>query len=229
MNIGIIIVCRYDSMRLPGKILHKIQGKEVLTYIYERLLKVKHPANIVIATSTEESDQPIVNFCKKLKIQYFQGDKMNVAKRVLDCAYKFNFDYFVRINGDNVFTDPHIIDIMLEIALEKNYDFVSNVKCRTFPSGMSVEIIKKDYYKEMFNRFSKPEHFEHVTLFLYETQNNRRHYYMMNDICPLAKNLHLALDDKGDLRFISMIIGRMKKPHTEYNIREIYDLSKNGS
>ena len=37
MKIGIIILCRYDSNRLPGKILKRINGKPVLNYIIERL------------------------------------------------------------------------------------------------------------------------------------------------------------------------------------------------
>ena len=42
MKIGAIVICRYNSSRLPGKILKKINGKPILTYIIERLKCVQN-------------------------------------------------------------------------------------------------------------------------------------------------------------------------------------------
>ena len=50
-KIGAVILCRYNSTRLPGKVLIKIAGKEALGYVYERLLKVMPSENIVVETS----------------------------------------------------------------------------------------------------------------------------------------------------------------------------------
>ena len=41
---GLIILCRYNSTRLPGKILKEINGKTILKYIYERLSKINCPS-----------------------------------------------------------------------------------------------------------------------------------------------------------------------------------------
>ena len=53
---GLIILCRYNSNRLPGKILKEINGKTILKYIYERLSKINLNHEIIIATSNLESD-----------------------------------------------------------------------------------------------------------------------------------------------------------------------------
>ena len=116
MKIGIIVLCRYNSSRLPGKILLKISGKTILQHIIDRLLCVKGGYPICVATSSEIDDKPIIDYCKGNNIKFFDGSKKNVASRFLNCAKANNFDYATRINGDNLFTDPLIIEDMINIA-----------------------------------------------------------------------------------------------------------------
>ena len=120
MKIGLIILCRYNSSRLPGKILKQINGKEILTYIYERLLLSNYSNQIVVATSNNSDDDIIEEFCKTNQINCYRGSKDNVAQRFLDCATAFRFDYAVRINGDNILLDSHLIDKLVEISLKEN-------------------------------------------------------------------------------------------------------------
>ena len=65
---GIIILCRYNSSRLHGKIMKRINGKEILTYILERLAVLEEEYPIVVCTSIEKSDDPIVDYCKKIRL-----------------------------------------------------------------------------------------------------------------------------------------------------------------
>ncbi len=227
MKIGIIIVCRYDSKRLRGKILKNIQGKEVLIYIYERLKKVSFSNDIVVATSRESDDDEIAGFCDEHKINCFRGSKKDVSDRILHCAEEYDFDYFVRICGDNIFADYKLIDKMVKIAIENKYNFVSNLKNRTFPEGISVEILKTEFFKKIVRFFKTTEEKEHVTLYLYNHESEMKGFrYFYNDFCPEAKNIKLSLDDTNDLDFITTIIKNMKKKHTEYLLKDIYELSK---
>ena len=81
MKIGAIVICRYNSSRLPGKILKKINGKPILTYIIERLKCVQNLDDFIVATSINTTDQPIVDYCIKNQIKYFRGSLENVAER----------------------------------------------------------------------------------------------------------------------------------------------------
>ncbi|MFH1868825.1 MAG: hypothetical protein ABH843_07630 [Candidatus Omnitrophota bacterium] len=226
MKTGIIIPARYDSKRLPGKVLEKINGKEVLLYIYERLKMISRIKDIVVATSSEESDNRIAEFCLKNYIECFRGPKDDVAARMLDCANSYGFDYFVRINGDNIFADFSVIEQMIEIATKGGYDFVNNVNGRTFPAGMSVEILNSLFYGNIIKHFKGHKYNEHVTSYLYEHEPEMNSFVFLNTICPEAKYIKLALDDDNDLRFIEWIVGKMKRSHTSYSLKEIYELSK---
>ena len=225
MKVGIIVICRYNSSRLPGKILKKINGKPLLSYIIERLQLSIYHENIVIATSNQITDAPIVEYCQKHDIPYFKGDLKNVSQRFSDCMHFFKFDYGVRINGDNIFTDPKLVDQAISLALENNYDFVSNVKGRTFPTGMSVEVVSSEFYKEQILNFREDRHFEHVTLYFYENEWAGNFLFFTNEEMPEAKGLKMAVDTTNDFNFVSSIIKKMEKPHFSYDwtaITKIY-------
>ncbi|MDN5199976.1 hypothetical protein QQ008_01355 [Fulvivirgaceae bacterium BMA10] len=223
MKIGIIILCRYSSSRLPGKILKKINGKTILERIVERLEKVSKAHQVIVATSDEQSDDAIEIFCHDNDIPVFRGDLDNVAKRFLDCALHHELDYAIRINGDNIFADPVIIDQMIEILDDRSYDLVTNVPERTFPIGMSVEILKTSFYQQILKKFTTKDYLEHVTLYLYDHPTAGDFFYFYNKTCPQAKGLKLAVDDAFDLENISRIISELEKSKSFYSLTEIYD------
>ena len=60
-----IIQARYSSKRLPGKVLLDLENKPMLQWTIDRLSKSKCITKIIVATSSELSDNPIEEFCKK--------------------------------------------------------------------------------------------------------------------------------------------------------------------
>ena len=62
-----IIQVRFNSKRLPGKALLKINDKTVLENIIERLKKSKSVKKIIVSTSNKKSDDPIVIFAKRIR------------------------------------------------------------------------------------------------------------------------------------------------------------------
>lgn len=227
MKIGIIVICRYNSSRLPGKILKEIEGKPLLSYILERLDQSEHKENIVIATSDQTTDNPIVEYSQVHGIPYFRGDLNNVSQRFADCMSHFNFDYGVRINGDNIFTDAKLVDKAIDLICLQNYDFVSNVKGRTFPTGMSVEVVNADFYRKISKKFTKERYREHVTLYFYEHEDAGNFLFFTNDEMEEAKGLKMAVDTQEDFNFVSEIIKNMDKPHYSYDWKAITRIYKN--
>jgi len=221
MKIGIIVLCRYDSIRLPGKILKKIQGKTILSHILDRLHKVRSAHQIVVATSTQKPDDIIQAHCYDYGIPCYRGDLLNVAERFLSCSKAFQFDYAVRINGDNLFTDPALIDLMINQATSGNFDFISNVPERTFPYGMSIEILKTDFYATILPRFNLERYHEHVTLYLYEHEELGKRQYFYNTICPGLKGENLAIDNDKDLSLAEKIFARLSHLDKEFGLKEL--------
>ena len=174
---GIIILCRYNSSRLHGKIMKRINGKEILTYILERLAVLEEEYPIVVCTSIEKSDDPIVDYCKKNQIDYYRGDLNNVALRFLNCAQEHGFENAVRINGDNLFLDAGLIKNMILLKESSKVEFVSNVKERTFPKGISVEIVSTAFYQKEFQNFENSD-LEHVMTYFYRLNEEHTRYVL---------------------------------------------------
>ena len=223
MRTGIIILCRFDSIRLPGKILKPIIGKPILSYILERVALVDPHLKIIVATSNEQSDDPIESYCQDNQISIYRGSKLNVAHRFFFCAEKANLDFAIRINGDNIFTDPIIIRKMIEFSHTGHYNFLSNVQGRTFPPGISVEMVNVQVMKKNISMFNDYEQ-EHVMPFFYKNLPENQILYYKNSEFKYPKGLHLALDTKNDFNKIESIIQSMSKPHWTYSTKEIINL-----
>jgi sialic acid synthase SpsE/spore coat polysaccharide biosynthesis protein SpsF (cytidylyltransferase family) len=225
MKIGIIVLCRYGSKRLPGKILRELRGRTVLGHILDR---VRHGAGtipVVVATSTDASDDPIANYCRRSLVPCFRGPLADVAQRFADCAESYGWDFAVRINGDNLFADPDTLRSMLAIARTERYDFISNVPGRTFPFGTSVEILRVAFYRQMMANVSEAEHREHVTSWLYQNPESGQRFVYENDSVPHAGGLQLALDTEQDLQRAEQILARMDRAPASYDLASVVRLA----
>lgn len=224
MKIGVVIICRFNSTRLHGKILKEINGKPILGYIIETLLTIFDKSDLVIATSNEKSDNIIEKYCNDKFLKCYRGDLMNVSKRFLDASLNSDFDYSIRINGDNLFLDKDLIYKLIQIAKNGDFDFISNVKGRTFPKGMSVEVVKIETFKKAINEFTDPDDFEHVTKYIYENEEKFNCYYHYNHRVPQAAGIQLAIDTIEDFEVASKILEYYKGNHTELGLEELFNI-----
>lgn len=202
---GVVVLCRYDSSRYPGKILKNVHGRTVLDHICARLIDYFSVDQLVVATSSETSDDPIAIHCEEKGYKLFRGSKNNVAERFIQAAEFGGFDIAARVNGDNFFALPSLIDDSFSLLLSQSLDFVSNVPERTFPMGMSVEILRIEFLRKCLPLYSELRHKEHVTLWLYENQEVGRRLYCQNEQYPYLKGVNLAFDTPEDLELINYI------------------------
>jgi len=210
MKVGIIILCRFNSSRLPGKILKEIDGKAILQHVIDQLDETVEKTHIVVATSDQSSDDQIADYCNENNINIYRGSLANVAERFLNAALKFEFDFAFRVNGDNLFINNPLISKMIELAQTGNYDFISNVPGRTWGYGMSLECVRTDFYKTIFIDFKTDHHFEHVTIYLYENETLGNRKYILNETYHNLKNQQLAIDTPEDFKKLSLLYQQLK-------------------
>ena len=66
-----LIQARLNSTRLPGKVLKKINGKESIIFMVDRLNKCKNIEDTIILIPRGKKDDRLYNFLKKKKIKSF--------------------------------------------------------------------------------------------------------------------------------------------------------------
>lgn len=222
MKIGAIVQARLSSKRLPGKVLKPVAGKTLLLYIIERLEHCKGIESIVVATSSEKSDNPVNLFCQDYNIPCVRGSLEDVAGRFFDAIQQYPWDAFVRINGDSPLIDQTLIDKGIDLFHRNNVDIVTNVFPRSYPPGQSVEIIRSDAFRQTYPLMNKQEYFEHVTPYFYQNSTRFTIFNFRSDVD--YGNLHLSVDTPEDFLLFSEIISTMTRPHWEYLLPEIHEI-----
>lgn len=221
-SIGVVILARYSSSRLPGKALMEIEGKKVLRHILDRLLKVIPIEKIILATSDLASDDALEQFALMEGIKCHRGSLKKVGERFYEAAQILDCDYTIRMNGDNIFLDPEILSQMMTKAGQGNFNFLSNVKGRSFPKGMSVEIVRNSYYAQHLEQIKADDYCnEHVMACLYQEPVPEDHYYQVNEALPKAAGIQLALDTPEDLERTKYMLARI--PVGDYTLRSTFE------
>ena len=105
-----IIQARYESSRLPGKVLRDIAGQPMLAWVVERTQRALTLDNVVVATTTKVSDDTIYSLCLERGYPCFRGSSQDVLDRYYQTAKAFDADIIVRITADCPLIDPHVID-----------------------------------------------------------------------------------------------------------------------
>jgi len=195
-----ILIVRLDSKRLPKKCFLPIfRKKNILECIILQLLKIKNLEKPILAIPNDKINDPLEKFALKNDIKFFRGKKNNVAQRVLDCANFVRADYILRINGDSPIVDKNLISNVINNKKFAQFYYHSNIITRTYPYGISVQIIKKNFLKKLLLRNKNKNYLEHITP-LFEDRKYFKFYksYTLKEHLPWKKNI--TLDTETDYK-----------------------------
>jgi spore coat polysaccharide biosynthesis protein SpsF len=164
---AIIVFARLDSARLPGKALMLVAGKCLLDRVVDRCKATPGSPKVIVATSDREIDDPIAHHMSSRGGLLFRGAAKDVAGRALACADAHDLDRFARVSGDSPFIDPDLIAHCLARSRQGGAELVTNVFPRTYPNGVSVEVITTVAMRRIVAATADPEDLEHVTRYAY--------------------------------------------------------------
>ena len=212
------------STRLPGKVLKTVLNKPLLEYQVERLRRVKLADEIVIATTTNEMDQPIIGLCKKMKVQVFRGSEQDVLARYYGAALTYNAAVVIRVTSDCPIIDPQVIDRVISLYNVNfpKYDYVSNRLQPSYPRGMDTEVFSFKALKEAYSEARNEPEREHVTPFIY-WQPER--YKLGNVAYVQDESKHRwTVDTEDDFKLITIILESLYPHYREFNLEDILAL-----
>lgn len=200
-----IVQARMGSTRFPGKVLERVNGETVLEYMTKRLAKSRKIDTIIVATSNKPLDDAIADLCQKIDCEVFRGSEEDVLDRFYQCSLKYpDYDAIIRVTGDCPLIDPVVIDEVISLFEDGNYDYANNVDpTPTFPDGLDTEIFTRQaLFKAVKDSSSKKDR-EHVTLFMRNSAEFKRAYVFANED---HSNIRLTLDNPEDLEVIKFLV-----------------------
>lgn len=220
------IEARMTSTRLPGKPLLKIKNFTVLEYLVNRLKYAPSISDIVLATTTNDEDDPLVKLAKKINVNVFRGSETNVMDRVIKAAESIEGDLIVQITGDCPLIDPRIIEETIKIYNTHDVDYVSNTIKRCYPDGMDTQVYSLKTLKKSASMTKDPLDQEHVSLHIRNNPKIFKHLHLLAPPELFWPSLGLTLDEKGDYLLIKKIIENLHKKNNIFSCFDIINFLK---
>lgn len=118
------ITVRTASSRLPKKALLRLKGKSVLEHVIDRAKCARLPSEIIVCTTTLEEDDAIEKIAEENGVACYRGSSQDKLARWLGAARQYGVDYFVTVDGDDLFCDADLVDRAIEQARATSCDFI---------------------------------------------------------------------------------------------------------
>lgn len=208
-----------SSSRLPGKVLKEINGMPMIYWQLNRIAKARSVDKIVVATSTDTSDNPLAEFLISQKVDFVRGSLSNVKERFDLALREFPADSFIRLTGDCPLVMPSLIDQLAANFDSAEVDYLSNTIIPTFPDGLDIEIVASDAFKRLGdNGLSKAE-MEHVTYGLYSRLGKFRVQNFANT--QDLSDLRWTVDYQEDLDFVRQVFKHFQGKETSFTYDDL--------
>ncbi len=149
MEFRVIIPARYNSSRLPGKVLLDIKGKPMLQHVYERAME-SGADSVVIATDDQRVSKVAQGFGAKVCMT--SPEHQSGTERIAEAALTLDYspdEIIVNLQGDQPLMLPQAIRQVAE-DLEKHDNVKVSSICERFTDG--ADLFNPSVVKVVLNR-----------------------------------------------------------------------------
>ncbi len=199
-----------------------VAGKPLVLRVVERVVSMKSPHEVVLATTDRPEDAVLLDLSAQLRIPAFAGSSDDVLDRYFQAAKAQEADIIVRVTADCPLFDPAIGDLVVSKVLEEGVDYASNVHPPTFPDGLDVEVFTTDALTRAWSRAANCSEREHVTSFIW---NNPELFRIAN--VSNAKDLsHLrwTVDEEEDLFLVRALYDVLALKKNDFHMIDVLDI-----
>jgi len=158
-NVIAIIPARYNSTRLPGKPLRKINNKPLIQIIYENIRKTRLFSDVIVATDDIRIFDAVKAFGGKVEIT-FSKHKCG-TERVAEITKKLDADIIVNIQGDELFITKEPLNKLIHAFSEPDVSVatlihsITDIEVAKNPNRVKV-IFDKNNFAIYFSRSPIP-------------------------------------------------------------------------
>lgn len=202
-KIGAIIQARLGSTRLPNKVMLPLplgSEKTIISEVIERVKGVPEISNVIVATSTSKVNDGLESYIDSLKVECYRGSENDVLSRFYEIVIKHNFEYVIRLTGDNPIVDNILLKEFISNFISNDLDYSCS---NNLPLGCNFEMMKASEiikaYESTEDLFDK----EHVTPYI-KRNAKKTEDFLFNNI-SVINNLRLTIDYASDYAFMNLI------------------------
>jgi spore coat polysaccharide biosynthesis protein SpsF len=222
-----VVQARTGSSRLPGKVLLPLGGWPLLARMLERVRASRELDEVVVATTTLASDEPIRALATSVGVPCVSGHATDLLDRHRAAARFASADAVVKIPSDCPLIDPRVIDDVVGFyrANAERFDYVGNLHPQSWPDGNDVEVMSRDALETAWREAERPFQREHTTPFLWDQPARFRIGNVLAPWCraagvpegmtvpgDLSASHRLTLDYREDYDLIAAVFTALHRP-----------------
>lgn len=204
-NVVGIVQARMGSTRLPGKSLALLLNRPMLQVLLERILPSEKVDSWIIATTELPIDDAIEDLAGRLGVQSFRGSENDCLDRYYQAARQAGANTIVRLTGDNPMMDASFVDWSVAQFLKAMppVDYVESSTSKTFPLGLSLEVVSFQALERAWKEDTSPATREHVCPYIYE----RPEEFRLGKLSGPYNYSHMrwTVDTDADLEFVRKV------------------------
>ena len=201
---AIFVTVRMGSKRLANKCLLKINGIPTIEHLIRRVKKSKKTDLIILCTSNNKEDDILCDIAVANNINYYRGSSKDKLERWNGACNKYQVNFFVTADGDDLFCDPDLIDLAFSQYDKSNamIDFIKSddVICGAFTYGIKSEALNK------VCAIKDTDDTEMMWVYFTDTKLFRVEDLQDIDILYCRDDIRMTLDYDDDFIFFKKII-----------------------
>lgn len=195
------------SERLPGKVLLEIEGQTMLERVVRRVQRASSIDRVVVATSTQPSDDAVAALAATLGASVTRGSEDDVLDRYHKAAAEHDAATIVRVSADSPFIDPDVCDTVVTALAGSGADYASNKLDPSFPLGLDAEAFTRDALERTWMDAGEPHERAHVTLAMYSAGSSLT--LVPVTTMPDRHEWRWTVDTAEDLEFARQVYRRL--------------------
>lgn len=222
-----VIQARMSSSRLPGKVLLPLGSgdKPVLSWVTERAKLASLIDQVIVATSSDVTDDPIAEWASKSTTPVVRGSLDDVLARYLLAAATPRPGIVVRLTADCPLVDPAIVDLAVATLRATRSDYCSTSLDGRYPRGLDAEAVVTAALEVAGRDFHAPDEREHVTLGIYRRPDQFHCVPVPAPEWARAAELRLTVDEVDDYQFVTRLVDELGQPEArDFDVRRAIDL-----
>jgi spore coat polysaccharide biosynthesis protein SpsF len=221
-KVGAFIPIRLDSERLPGKALRDVVGRPTVHHLLDRAVAcryIRSPRDVVVCTTPEPSNDPLVEAVEAYGASVFRGDRDDLIRRFKDASSAYGFDIMVQVDGDDPLCDTQYMDLVVGALLADTA--LDTAVTIGLPFGINVKGFTRAALDKVFAHYTSTEN--DTGFALYFTRSDLCRRLEIPPVTPdhVLDEARLTLDYEQDLQVFRRIFQQLYEPGKIFGLSEV--------
>lgn len=202
-----VVAARWNSSRLPGKVMERVGEWTALEHTVRRVQSVVQ--DVVVAMPNSTYDARIWQYARqtlRVPVYMYDGPEADVLGRLAACAREHRADVVVRVTPDCPFADPVLVSQCVMLAMVGQCPHVETTERVGQVNGLDVQVFGRELLERADRDITDVVSREHVDIGALAPWRQLLTYALP---LPGERQHRWVLDTPEDLAWLRMIASRI--------------------